>query len=198
MYCQRCGKELPKDSAYCPSCGVKVGGYSPADYWWGRWGWERERWPRHEWDPMDAVWGAVRAVGFLVIIGLTIARYPDVFVLFFRYLDSWGTYGYPVLPPYALGRVIIFLFTASGAWGLVSSGLRLGLSSRLRRPMRDVVGAVFALYLAYTLSLFYAKAIRGSGLVLAFFVGLAVMVVVNALIMHYIPRRKAQGREPPG
>jgi len=189
MYCQKCGKELPQNSAYCPSCGAKAGGYSSADYWWERRRWERERRPRREWDPMDAAWGAVRAVGFLIIIGLTIVLYPDVFVLLFRYLESWGTYGYPVLPPYALGQVIIFLFTASGVWGLVSSGLRLGLSSRLRRPMRDIVSAVFALYVAYTLSQFYGRTIRGAEFVLAFFVGLAVMVIINALITHYVPRR---------
>ncbi len=194
MYCQRCGKELPQDAAYCANCGAKVGGYTPAEYWWGRWERERER-HRHDWEPADAAWGAVRAVGFLVVIGLTIARFPDVFALILRYLESWGTYGYPVLPPSALGQVIIFLFTASGVWGLVSSGLWLAFSTRLRRPLRDVVGAVFSLYVAYAFTQFYAGTIRGSGLVLAFFIGLAGVVLFNALIAHFVPRRKGPRQE---
>jgi len=200
MYCQRCGKELPPDAAYCASCGARVGGYSPVDYWWEWRGrrWEREGRQRHEWEPADAAWGVVRAVGFLMIVGLTIAWYPDVFVLFFRYLGSWGTYGYPVLPPYALGQVIIFLFTASGVWGLASSALRLAFSSRLRRPVRNIVGAVFSLYVAYIFTQFYARTIRGAGLVLAFFVGLAAMVLANALVTHLLPRRKASARESSG
>jgi zinc-ribbon domain len=198
MYCHKCGKEIPEDSAYCPSCGTKVGGYSPADYWWERRRWQRERRPRHEWDPMDTALAAVRGVGFLVILGLTVVQYPDVFVLMFRYLESWGTYGYPVLPPHALGQVIIFLFTAGGAWGLVSSGLRLGFSHRLRGPMRDIVSAVFSLYIAYVFTLFYAGTIRGSVLVLDFFVGLAAVVVVSALITGFVPRRKDQERVSPG
>ena len=199
MYCQRCGKELPPDAAYCANCGARVGGYSPADLWWEWRGrrWEREGRPRHEWEPVDAAWGAVRAVGFLIIIGLTIAWYPDVFVLFFRYLGSWGTHGYPVLPPFALGQVIVFLFTASGVWGLASSAMRLVFSSRLRRPVRNIVGAVFSLYVAYIFTQFYARAIRGAGLVLAFFVGLAAMVLANALVTHLLPRRKASTRESP-
>jgi hypothetical protein len=197
MFCQKCGKELPPDSDYCPSCGTKVGGYAPAEYRWERRRRERERWSRRGWDPMDPVWGAVRAMGFLVVIGLTISRYPDVFLLLFRYMESWGTYGYPVLPPYALGQAIIFLFTASGVWGLISAGLMLGLSSRLRRPMRDIVSALFSLYLAYAFTLFYAKTIVGVELVLAFFLGLAVMVIVNGLITFFVPRRNVQRTMPP-
>lgn len=197
MYCHRCGKELPPDSAYCPSCGTKVGGGSPADYWWERRRWQRERRPRHEWNPMDAAWGAVRALGFLVIIGLTIVQYPDVFALIIRYLNSWGTYGYPVLPPHALGQVVIFFFAACGVWGIVSAGLELGFSSRLRRTIRNAVSAMFSLYVAYIFTLFYAGTIRGTGLVLDFFVGLGVMVVVSALVTGFVPRWKHEERESP-
>jgi zinc-ribbon domain len=193
MYCSRCGKELTPGAAYCSSCGAKVGEYSPADWWWE---WRRERRDRHEWEPVDAAWGAIRAVGFLTIIGLTIFEYPDVFVLIIRYLASWGTYGHPVLPGYALGQVIVFLFSASGVWGLVSSGLRLAFTSRFARPLRDIVGASFSLYIAFIFSRFYARAINGAELVLVFFVGLAVIVLVNALISHYIPRRKTLKQGP--
>jgi hypothetical protein len=190
MYCQKCGKELAPDAVYCHSCGARVGAYSPADWWWG---WRRERLERRDWEPADMIWGAIRGVGFLIIIGLTIFYYPNVFTLLDRYLESWGTYGHPVLPPLPLGQVMIFLFIAGGVWGLVSSGLRAAFSTRFARPLREAVGAVFSLFLALILTQFYARAISGAGLVLLFFVGLAVMVLANALIRHFVPFRKPPG-----
>ncbi len=186
MYCHRCGKELAPGADYCHSCGARVGEYSPAEWWWT---WRRERWERRDWEPVDAVWGAVSAVGFLIIFGLTIARYPDVFTLVVRYFESWQAYNHPVLPPHALGQVMVFFFTACGIWGLASAGARLAFTGRLRRPLRDVVGALFSFYIAFVLSQFYDKTISGVELVLAFFVGLAVLVIVDAMISFFIPRR---------
>ena len=187
MYCSRCGKELPSDASYCPSCGARVGVYSPANWWWE---WQRRRPERHEWEPMDAAWGAVRAVGFLLIIGLTIFFYPDVFVLLIRYFETWETYGHPVLPPSALGQVIIFLFATSGAWGVLSSAVGLALTNRLGRHIRRMVGGGFSLYVAYIFYEFYAGVFRGAGLVLLIFVGLAIMVLLDALVWHFVPRRR--------
>jgi len=193
MYCQRCGKELAPGAVYCQNCGARVGEYSPADWWWT---WRRERWERHEWEPIDAAWGAVTGVGYLIIIGLMIFWYPDVFTLLVKYLESWGTYGHPVLPGHSLGQAMIFLFTASGIWGILSSGGRLALTRRVARPLRGVVGGLFSLYVAFVLTSFYAKAINGAGLVLAFFVGLAAMVVTNALISFLLPRRRSPKQVP--
>ena len=188
MFCQRCGKELAPGATYCHNCGARAGEYSPADWWWA---WRRERWERHDWEPVDAAWGAIRGVGFLIIIGLTIFSYPNVFTLFVKYLESWETYGHPVLPSYGLGQAIIFLFAAGGIWGILISGLRLAFSNRFARPLRGVVGGLFSLYVAFILNRFYAKAINGAALVLVFFVGLALMVLVNAMISHFLPRRRA-------
>jgi hypothetical protein len=147
---------------------------------------------RHEWEPIEAAFGAIRGVGFLVVIGLTIFLYPDVFTLVIKYFESWGNYGYPVLPAKALGQAMIFLFTASGAWGLVSAGLRLAFTNRFARSLREIVGAMFSLYFASILSEFYAGAMKGAGLVFLFFIGLAAVVMANTLIWHYIPHHKAQ------
>ncbi len=195
MYCQRCGKELAPGAAYCHSCGARVGEYSPADWWWT---WRGERWERRDWEPIDAAWGAVSGVGYLIIIGLMIFWYPHVFTLLVKYLESWGTFGHPVLPSYTLGQPLIFLFTAGGVWGVVSSGLRLAFTSRFARSMRGVVSALFSLYVAFVLEQFYAKAVSGAGLVLLFFVGLAAMVLVDAMISHFLPRRRAPKQTPAG
>jgi len=200
MYCQKCGKELAPGAAYCQYCGSAVGGYSPADWWWGRqrWRWERreERRERRDWEPIDAAWGAVTGVGYLIIIGLMVFWYPDVFTLVVKYLESWGTYGHPVLPGHALGQVLIFLFTAGGVWGIVTSGLRLALTSRIAKPLRDIVGGLFSLYVAFILSAFYGTTLSGAGLVLAFFVGLAGMIVMDAMISIFLPHSKPQKQTP--
>jgi len=184
-YCHKCGKEVAADAAYCIYCGARVGEPFP----WGRW---RERdWERH-WrreKERDGWWGAVNAFGFLIIIALTISRYPDVFTLIARYLGSWGTHGYPILPGYDLGQVMIYLFTASGIWGVLSSCLRFAFTTSFARPMRGIVGAMFALYIASSLSQYYSGAIKGSGLVLDFFVGLAIVIVANAMIAYFVPHR---------
>jgi len=200
MFCQKCGKELPPGAAYCQSCGARVWDYSPADWWWERqrWRWERheDRRERHDWEPIDAAWGMVTGVGYLIIIGLLIFWYPDVFTLIVRYLESWGTYGHPVLPAHALGQAVVFLFASCGVWGILTSGLRLVLSSRLARPLRGVVGGLFSLYVAFILTSFYGGALNGAGLVLAFFVGLAAMIVVDGMISFFFPRRRLTKQTP--
>ena len=168
--------------------------------WWerlrDRWEQRSQRWERHDWEPIDAAWGAVSGFGYLIIIGLTVFWYPDVLTLLIKYLESWGTYGHPVLPSSALGKPIIFLIATSGVWGIVSSGLRVAFTTRFARPIRGISNGLFSIYVAFTLEEFYAKVYRGAGLVLAFFIGLAVLVLVNALIWHFLPRRRPQEKPP--
>lgn len=113
-------------------------------------------------------WGLERFVGSGQCLrvpdnhGLTISQYPNVFSLITRYFETWGTLGYPVLPGYALGPVIIYFFTVSGIWGLVSAGLRFAFTNFLSRPMRDIVGALFALYVANAFSQLYLGGSQGN------------------------------------
>jgi hypothetical protein len=185
-FCSNCGKQLTEGADYCIYCGSRVGG---ASHYGGRWDrdWER-RW-RHDRRERDGWWGAVSAFGFLIVVGLTISTYPNVFSLLGTYLQSWGTHGYPVLPNSELGKVIVFLLVASGVWGLVSACLRFAFTSSLRRPLINVVGALFSLYLANAFTRFYAGEIRGAGLVLAFFVGLAIVIIADAVVSLAVPRR---------
>ncbi|MDA4124081.1 MAG: zinc ribbon domain-containing protein [Thaumarchaeota archaeon] len=185
MFCPKCGKELVPDAAFCHNCGESVG--APSNMAGQGWNWER-RW-RPDRGTTDGWWGAVSAFGFLIIIGLTISQYPNAFTLMNRYFIGWGTVGYPFLPGYALGQVVIYFFTLCGIWGLVSAGLRFAFTNSISRPMRSVVGALFAFYIASVFSQYYAGTIAGSALVLTFFVGLGVVIVANALIAYYVPRR---------
>jgi fatty acid desaturase len=79
----------------------------------------------------------------------------------------------------------------------VGAGLRLAFTSRLARPLRNVVSALFSLYIAFSFSEFYANVLRGAGLMLALFVGLAAMVLANAMISHFIPRRRGLKPQAP-
>jgi hypothetical protein len=185
-YCSRCGKELAPDAVFCHSCGAKVGEVPPSVGGTYR-RWERNHRWRHEGRERNGWWGAVSALGFLLIIGLTISQYPDVFARVDAYFDSWGVYGHPVLPAYGLGQIVIYFLTISGIWGLVAAALRFAFTNSFSRPIRDIVGALFALYVASSFSQFYARTITESGLVLAFIVGLAKVVVANAAIRIFVP-----------
>jgi hypothetical protein len=132
----------------------------------------------------------VSAFGFLLIVGLTISQYPDVFARMDAYFDSWGVYGHPVLPAYGLGQIVIYFLTISGIWGLVVAALRLAFTNSFSRPMRDIVGALFALYVASSFSQFYARTFTGSGLVIAFFVGLAIVIIADVAIGIFLPTRQ--------
>ena len=147
-------------------------------------GWRHER--RHA--PRDDWWGAVSAIGFFVIIGITIFTFPDVFSRIADYLASFATYGHPVLPPYSLGEVIIYFFSLSGIWGLIAAGLRFALTNRITKPTQDVVGALFALYIANSFKMFYAGAYDGWGLLGTLVLGLVVVIVTSALIGYFVPR----------
>jgi hypothetical protein len=96
-------------------------------------------------------------------------------------------YGHPVLPVYGLGQIVIYFLTISGIWGLVAAALRFAFTNSLSRPMRDIVGALFALYIASSFSQFYARTITGWGLVLAFIVGLAIVITADAALRIFVP-----------
>jgi len=188
-FCSKCGKELAPDAAFCRSCGTKVGEAAPFVGGMRR-GWEwNHRW-RREGRERNGLWGALSAFGFLLIICLTISRYPDVFARLGAYLGSWGVYGHPVLPVYNLGQVVIYFLTACGIWGVFAAALRFAFTDSLSRPMRDLVGALFALYVASSFFQFYAGRITGSGLVLAFFVGLAAVIIADVAIGIIFPRHR--------
>jgi hypothetical protein len=185
-FCSNCGKELVADASYCIHCGARVGGYWHSERWRER-DWARAR--RHAMRERGGWWGGVSAFGFLIIMIITVSNYPNVFSLVNSYLLSWGTYGHPVLPGHPLGQIIIYFLTACGVWGIVSACLRFAFTNSLRRPMRNIVGALFSLYLAGSLSQFYAGTITGTGLVVAFFVGLAFVIAADAAIAFFFPRR---------
>ena len=187
--CPSCGKELTPDAAFCIHCGARVW-EPPFVRRMRERDWDRDRW--RERGPRDGWWGAVSAFGFLIILGLTLSQYPDTFALLAGYFESWGTHGYPVLPGRALGQVLIYLLTAGGIWGLISAGLRFAYTDSFSRPIRGIVGGLFSLYMANAFSQFYSGAIRGSELVLTLFVGLAVVIVANAVIAYYLPHRLAK------
>jgi hypothetical protein len=185
-FCSKCGKELSPGADYCIYCGTKASVTWTSDRWRER-EWRRTR--RYERREGDGWWGAVSAFGFLVIIGLTISNYPNVLSLINAYLVSWGAHGQPILPGRALGRVIIYFLTACGVWGLIIACMRFAFTNAISRPMRDVVGALFVLYVAGAFSQFYAGSITGSALVVAFFIGLAVMIIANAAIALFLPHQ---------
>jgi len=184
-YCNNCGKEIPQDSAYCPECGCSIANSASDRTWWNSsWNSDRNQYRReNDW------WGLVTALGFFVVIGLTIAAYPDVFSRVVKYLESFATYGHPVLPSYNLGQVLIYLFNLSGIWGIIAAALRFVLTGSASRAARDGVGAIFSLYTASILTRFYGGFFNGWGLVGMCIVGLIILIIAEALITFFVPRR---------
>lgn len=188
-HCTKCGKELPENAVFCPSCGanLQAGFVSPEERWsYRRYRRERRRERRGDW------WGVVTALGFLVIIGATIIRYPDVFTRIIDYFTSFGIYGHPVLPSYSLGQVIVYFFLVAGIWGIVAAALRFAFTGAISRATQDTVGGLFALYISSVFSRFYAHAYGGWGLVGLLVIGLAVVIVANALISFFIPNENVK------
>lgn len=68
-------------------------------------------------------------------------------------------------------------------------GGKLVFTSRIARPLRDVVGGLFSLFVAFVLTSFYGKAMDGAGRTCVLR-ELAVMVVTSAL-SFFLPRRRA-------
>jgi hypothetical protein len=178
-YCNNCGKEIPQGAVYCPECGRSVTYVAPPQTWWN---WDRYT-RENDW------WGLVTAFGFLVVIGLTIVAYPDVFSRITRYLESFATYGHPVLPSYNLGQVLIYLFNLSGLWGIIAAVLRFFVTGSASKAARDGAGAIFSLYTANILTQFYGGFFNGWGLVGMWIVGLVILIVADALIAFFVPRR---------
>ena len=179
--CYKCGNDVPQQAVFCPSCGARVSNNSRWDWNWRRSG--------SDWREPTDWWGLVTAAGFLVIILFTFARYPDVFSRIGAYLESWGTFGHPVLPPYSLGEVLIYFINACGVWGLLAATLRFVLTSQVSRSARDGVGALFSLYTAGILGQFYVHSLGGWGLVGMWIVGLVAVIIADALITIFLPRR---------
>ncbi|HZW58619.1 MAG TPA: zinc ribbon domain-containing protein [Nitrososphaerales archaeon] len=189
-YCSNCGKEIPAGALYCSNCGAKAVSTVSQGYW------QRDHSRRARRREEDGWWGAVRALGFLAIIVLTIVTYPNVFSLIADYFRSFVTYGHPVLPPYSLGQVIIFFFNVSGIWGLIAAGLRFAFTNSYVRAAQDVAGALFALYIARTFTEFYARAFGGWGLLGYLALGLVGVIIASALIGFAVPRVLRSERVP--
>ncbi len=170
-YCPKCGEKIPKVGAYCSKCGY----YVQSSY-------QRERyvhWKRRSYD--NVLWGLISIAGFLIVLGLTISAYPDLFSRVVSYLMEFGTYAKPVLPPYSLGQPLMHFLNLSGIWGVVFGAIRLAVGHSPREAIGNITWSPFAFYLAYMLSQFFNQAFRGSPLVLFAIFGAVVFMIVNAI-----------------
>ncbi len=171
-YCPKCGEKIPEGGAFCPKCGYSL---QPSSY-------QRERhvwWEGRGYD--NALWGFVSFAGFLIVLGLTISSYPDLFARIASYFREFGIYGGPVLPPDSLGQPLMYFLNLSGIWGIVFGAIRLAVGHSPREAIGNITWGLFAFYLAYILSQFYSRAFSGSSLVLLAIFGGALFLIVNAV-----------------
>lgn len=122
--------------------------------------------------------------GFFIIVGLTLAQYPDVFQLignYFRTLTESNTF---VRPPLRLGEATVFFFLVSGGWGLVAAALRFVFGHAPAKAVGDVMGSFFAFLVAFLVNQYYHGAVSAASLIPLLIVGLGVVVIVNAIASH--------------
>ena len=143
--------------------------------------------------------GLVSAGVVLIILALTWLSYPDILTMLTDYFQSWAIHMGPVLPPQRLGAAIIFFLNLSGVWGLIIGGLRIVFMHHPRRAVGNVAGGVFAIYLAYILSGYYAGTVAANTLLPLFLVGLGILIIINVIgeIIAYSLRRRPTGQTMP-
>lgn len=175
-YCPDCGEKVARSAAYCNRCGASLEKYgrttAPGSM--------VRRWQRRH--ASSPVWGILSFFGFFIIIGLTFTAYPNVIDRIARYFSELASLGRLVLPGYYLGQPIIYFLNLSGAWQVVQGSIRLALSRDSRPAIGNIVSGAYSLYLAHLFNEFYLRTIPGHILVFYGIVGLAGLIIVNAVI----------------
>ena len=122
--------------------------------------------------------------GFLIIVGLTLSQYPDIFSMVGDYFRVLSETGKASMPPLRLGEAIIFFFTVAGAWGLFAAALRFVFGHSGSRAVGDIMGSFFAFLIAYPVYSYYHAGLSAAAILPLIIVGLGVVVIVNAIASH--------------
>jgi hypothetical protein len=122
--------------------------------------------------------------GFFIIVGLTLAQYPDIFQLISNYFRTLTETNRAVMPPLRLGQAIVFFFLVSGGWGLVAAALRFVFGHSPAKAVGDIMGSFFAFLIAFLLNQYYQGTVSALSLIPLLIVGLGVVVIINAVASH--------------
>jgi hypothetical protein len=128
--------------------------------------------------------------GLFIIVGLTLAQYPDIFQLINNYARTLSDTNRPVMPPLRLGEAITFFFLVSGVWGLVAAGLRFVFGHTPVKAVGDIMGSFFAFLIAYLVFQYYHGTIRATSFIPLLIVGLGVVIIANAVASHLYNTRQ--------
>jgi hypothetical protein len=184
-YCPNCGEKTIEGAFFCDKCGARL--YSPysspsaeipkGEHFEQRWGRRRAR--RRYSNPL---WGVLSFFGFLIILALTFSAYPDLLSRIAAYFNELSTLGRLVLPAEALGLPLIYFLNLSGVFQVALGAIRVADSRDTASGITDIVSGAFALYLAHLFTEFYSSIIAGDILVFYFVIGLAGLVVIDAIV----------------
>jgi len=193
--CSSCGSENVEGAVYCTNCGarlqvgaaptgvtVPVGGRSSE-----RSSWERPR--RHRREEADFL-GAVTAGVILIILAMAYLRYPGLISAFDAYLRRLAIARAFVKPPRILIEPLVFFFEAVALWTFILAALRVVLQRSIRRAFGDAVGAFFSLFVAFLLTNYADDVYTGRVVLAYFFIGVGLVVVVNALASFAFPEKR--------
>jgi hypothetical protein len=215
-YCRKCGKQNVDDAIFCASCGIPLTVTGPeaediakkvqkdAQNFAKKMQQEGEkisqdaqrqiegRFGRASPETLreEALFGAVSAGVVLLLLALTVLRYPSIFTVLGDYFTSMGDTGTLLRPPSLILHAGAFFFAAVGLWTLALAVMRFLVQRSSRRALGDVVGALFSFLVAFVLSGYAAGRYGGGTSIALIVVGLGAVIIANGVIAAATRRQK--------
>lgn len=140
-----------------------------------------------EWGERDFLGGVGFGV-FLLVVATIALNYPGVHRVLFDWVRSWGASGLTPVPAQLLPP-LYWLFTAMGAWSIISAVIRYYSGWNSWRAAQDVVGGVFNFLMVYLIQRYGTAAFTWRMLFPAFLVFVGAQAVISVFVYPSVRRR---------
>lgn len=85
------------------------------------------------------------------------------------------------MPPRSMGQALIYFLNLSGTLGIILGAIRLALGRSPRGGIGNILGGLYAFFLAHLLALFYRGTITGSTLIFYAILGAVGVMILTAI-----------------
>lgn len=118
---------------------------------------------------------------FLLLAALTWMWYLSLPGDIVEWLQSWGVYRYPVMPPAKLITPLTVFADMFGGWLILLAVIRIVSGLRPARAVGDIAGAFFFLFCSYLLKEYSKGAITVSGMLPLFLIALGILIMIGGI-----------------